>query len=268
MIVGSRYQQLRRGQTQVLQANTDATPVELACFEGFAELLLQAADKLAQEWAFEESRTAPLLLIRRLIDDFEAARILALHGLYDMAFMPLRDAVEACLLVRFFVAKPERGLRWARSAKEYSVKVVIAELKTNAPPEGHLWDPLSYLAHANCLPTVMAMKDTDVEPLRVRSFLAGGRADPRHLELVMHALLGEMFCALDALRDACGIVMGEQFSEWWIGACANAQKVSAVLSQYDAPNQRDRMALKEEQLMQSLRRRMNIYPIGDTADSG
>jgi hypothetical protein len=84
----------------------------------------------------------------------------------------------------------------------------------------------------------------------------------------MHALLGEMFCALDALRDACGIVMGEQFSEWWIGACANAQKVSAVLSKYDAPNQRDRMALKEEQLMQSLRRRMNIYPIGDTADSG
>jgi len=146
-----------------------------------------------------EKKAAVLMLISRMFNDFESAKLLILNGLCEQAYMPLRDTIECMMLIRLFNAEAKRALRWVSRLAEYSpgqVKKRLDELKIDAP-EYALYSPLSRLSHANLLGSLTHVQEVNLGDRNLlRTYHFGGFRNDKWIGRELQFALIHMIFAL------------------------------------------------------------------------
>ena len=138
------------------------------------ELMLEAVEATANtrvddqllnvEEVEDLKQSADMLVAVRMFNDFEAAKLLILHGLPDQTYGLMRDAVECMMMMHLFHHDPERAKRWLTSLKEYSPGIVKSRLQELDVEllEYDLYGTLSTLAHLNLLGSLATVAEVKV----------------------------------------------------------------------------------------------------------
>ena len=174
---------------------------ERMIFAEMAELLFEPLEYFPRLLKGEEAdrKSVIPMLISRLFNDFEAAKLLILNGLCEQAYMPLRDGLECMGLIRLFDADGELALRWVTKLAEYhpnDVRRRLEELDVDAP-EFAFYGFMSTLSHANVLGSVTHVQERDVgNQTLLRTYHFGGYANEKWIGMQLQALLIQMLFAL------------------------------------------------------------------------
>ena len=171
-----------------------------------AELIVEPFEALAEAQlsrtgGTEDSRTAQLLAITRMFNDFEAAKNLILLGYGDQAYMPMRDSVECMMMSRLFRRSPKRASRWLIGMKNLSPDQVNQWLIEEGEDafEYNFYATLSQHAHANLIGCFRAVKEEKAPKGFLRRFTLGAVQDDDFSSLLFAELLSLMAIALLAV---------------------------------------------------------------------
>jgi hypothetical protein len=191
---------------------------QVALFEDMMELYMEPIREIANSWHFKEEKSAPMLLLSRLFNDFESARLLLLNGLPGQAAMPLRDSIECMMLFRLFGSEPKLALRWMKNLKEYrpsNVKARLDKLKVDCP-EYAFYGMLSELTHANLLSVVsIATEKKLTNDLLVQTYHFGGLNNPTWIGIVFNYLFIFLYLILTSVLPLAYFPYMKDPQEWW-----------------------------------------------------
>jgi len=164
----------------------------LSLFDEIMEVYLEPLDEVCGYWHYKEEKSPTILLLARMFNDFESAKLLLLHGQPEQAMMPTRDIIESMMLLRLFGSDSKLALRWMKDLKEYhpaKVKERLGELKILCP-EHAFYQSLSQLAHVNLLSVAhRATEKKQSSNLIVQSYHFGGINNPTWIRLLRDKLL-------------------------------------------------------------------------------
>lgn len=199
--MGERYDSIVQFEEKLHQWTKGLFLEERLIFAEMAELMLEPIESLPPVTEGEEGdkKSALLMLISRLFNDLESAKLLVLTGLCEQAYMPLRDSIECMMLIRLFNADHKRAIRWMTRLAEYSPGDANKRLRELgiAAPEYALYGSLSSLGHANLLGSLTHVEEVDLGDRNViRVYHFGGFGNPKWISLHLQWALIHMFFAL------------------------------------------------------------------------
>lgn len=166
----------------------------------------------------DDSRDPSLVLMARLVNDYEASLRLILMGLGEQAFQTMRDSVETSLLLLLFQFDGDLATRWMIDLKKYRVGNTILELKKHGVdyPFGEMYSTLSALSHPNMLASLHVVEEVQVgEDQFLRRYHFGGYGNFGFMRQQLKLLLTLM---ITAIIGALPIPLGAndpEFTEWW-----------------------------------------------------
>lgn len=199
--MGERYDRIVEFEDKLHQWTKGLFLEERMIFAEMAELMLYPLEQFpdSSKGKDGEKKSVVLMLISRLFNDLEAAKLLILNGYCEQAYMPLRDTIECTMLLRLFQVDEKRALRWVTRAAEYSPRLVrerLDELGIKVPE--HAFYPFwSSVAHANLLGCVTKVRETELgEGTLLRTYHFGGYANERWIGLQLNLALLQMLLAL------------------------------------------------------------------------
>ena len=165
-----------------------------------------------------DSKAPVIILMARLVNDFEASMRLILMGLGEQAYQSMRDSVETSLLLLLFQLDEKLATRWMIDLKQYTAGNAIAQLrKHNADyPLGAMYSSLSALSHPNFVASMHVVEEAQVgEDQLLRTYHFGGYGNAGFMELQLKSLLTLMMLAiLTALPVPFG-AYDPEFEDWW-----------------------------------------------------
>jgi hypothetical protein len=205
--MGERYDRVVEFEENLHQWAKGLFLEERMIFKEMAELMLKPIEYLppVTEGEDGEKKSALLMLISRLFNDLESAKLLALTGLCEQAYMPLRDSIECMMLVRLFNVDDKRAIRWMKRPAQYSpgdAHKRLRELNTDAPEYG-FYGSLSTLSHANLLGSLTHVEEVDLGDRNViRRYHFGGFGNLKWISLHLQwALIHMLFALSDPLAQ-------------------------------------------------------------------
>ena len=167
----------------------------------------------------EGDRKAPvIILMARLVNDFEASMRLILMGLGEQAYQSMRDSVETTLLLLLFQLDEQLASRWMIDLKQYSVSNAIAELKKREAdyPLSAMYSSLSALSHPNFVASLHVVEDVQVgEDQMLRTYHFGGYGNAGFMELQLKSLLVLMMMAILSGLPVPFAAHDPDFQSWW-----------------------------------------------------
>ena len=147
----------------------------------------------------DDSKDPVLLLMARLVNDFEAPKRLILMGLGEQAYQSMRDSVETSLLLLLFQLDEKLAMRWMLDLKQYTAGNTIAQLRKYKVdyPLGEMYSMLSVLSHPNFLASMHVVEEVKVgEDHFLRTYHFGGYRNAGFIKLQFGTLLVLMMVAV------------------------------------------------------------------------
>lgn len=175
--MGEKYDKIEKVESEISQWLKGIFLKERMLYGEMIELMLEAVGPPSgyTDKRVAISESALLTLTTRIFNDFEGVKNILLWGLPDQANIVMRDIIECMLLLRLFLRKPKKAVKWLINLKEYQPGSIYAELSRlgiNAK-EYSYYAPLSHEAHSNLLASlshVQEMKVGEKKMLRVFHF--------------------------------------------------------------------------------------------------
>lgn len=190
------YSRIERFEEEIYPSRKGLFLKERQLFAGLAELTLESSKPLEGRLPSDDGPESELLvLITRMFDDFEAAKLLLSFGLPEQAPPLLRDAIECTLYARLFLHNTKAAKKWVGNLAQYSAGDVVSRLGQLGivAPEYALYGTLSHLAHTNLLCSLTHVDEVDVGQSGVaRTFHFGG-AKGEQTEVISQAYFCLMF---------------------------------------------------------------------------
>jgi hypothetical protein len=199
--MGDRYDSIVEFEDKLHQRTKGFFLEERLIFAEMAELILSPLEHTPTSFEGVEGHKKSVIgmLISRMFNDFEAAKLLILTGLCEQAYMPVRDSIECMMLIRLFDVDDKRALRWVKRTAQYSPKLVkqrLDELGIEAP-EYAFYGPMSMFGHANVLGSVTHVQEKDAgKGALLREYHFGGFANYKWIGMELQMLLVHMLFAL------------------------------------------------------------------------
>ena len=168
--------------------------------------------------ASDDGKDASLVLMARLVNDYEASLRLILMGLGEQAYQTMRDSIETSLLLLLFQFDRKLATRWMIDLKQYTAGNTIAELKKHGVdyPFGEMYSTFSALSHPNMVASLHVVEEVQVgEDQFLRTYHFGGYGNFGFMRLQLKILLTLM---MTAIIGALPIPLGSndpEFTEWW-----------------------------------------------------
>lgn len=190
---------------------------QLALFDEMMEVYIEPLDEITSGWHFKEEKSAAMILLARLFNDFESSKLLLLYGLPEQAMMAMRDIIECMMLFRLFGSDPKLALRWMKNLKEYhpsTVKARLDELKVDCP-EYSFYGMLSELAHPNLLSVASRVTEQKLtDDLIIESYHFGGMNNPTWIGNVFRNLFIFLFLTLASVLAPAHFPFLKNPEEW------------------------------------------------------
>jgi len=186
----------------------------------FQEMVNDILDPIRRgtEAPLGDNKSPVIILMARLINDFEAAMRLILMGLGEQAYQPMRDSVETSLLLLLFQHDEQLAIRWMIDLKQYTAGNVIAQLKKHNVdyPLGEMYSTLSALSHPNLVASMHVVEETQVgEDQLLRTYHFGGYRNAGFMELQLKSLLLLMMMAIVSALPVIFAAHDPEFLDWW-----------------------------------------------------
>lgn len=205
---------------------------QVAIFEEMMELYLEPIPELNEKWHFDDGKNPTIILLSRMFNDFESAKLMLLNGLPEQANIPLRDALECMMLFRLFGVDSKLALRWMKNLKEYhpsNVKKRLDELKIDCP-EYSFYGMLSHLTHANLLSVVSTVAETKLgDNLLLQTYNFGGMNNPTWIGLVFNTLFIFLYIALRSVLPPVYLPDIKQPEKWWDKVVGLVEKLEGIV---------------------------------------
>ncbi|MFC2024577.1 hypothetical protein ACFLTJ_03290 [Chloroflexota bacterium] len=191
---------------------------QIFVFDEMMELYLEPLEETKKYWHFVDSRSAAVMLLARIFNNCEAARLLLLNGLPEQAMMPMRDIVESMMLFRLFGVDSKLAKRWMQDLKEYhpaTVKKKLDQLGIDCE-EYKLYSMLSQMTHPNLLAAVMKVTEHELtHDVLVRTYNFGGMNKPSWIRSIFISLLILMLMTLMFVLPPAYFPKMKNPNEWW-----------------------------------------------------
>lgn len=200
-----RHEDIRRRSTAIYDMNRSIFLTETHLYGQLAQLLLAPVEEADSRWKIDakwpdDVKTALVLAIARMFNDFEASQSLILQGLAEQAYMPVRDSIECMMLTRLFRLDPEKAPDWLYKLKHYPAAHVRQWLEERGenPPEYNFYDFFSRRSHANLIASAYRVEETTTSDGSLESRTVNFGAYPNHLAtaIAFKFLLAMMYCAI------------------------------------------------------------------------
>lgn len=205
---------------------------QLALFDEMMETYLEPLDEINRDWQNKEEKSAEIILLARMFNDFESSRFLLLNGLPEQANMTTRDIIECAILFRLFGSDSKLASRWMKNLKEYNIsnaKKRLDELKVECP-EYQLYGFLSQLAHVNMLSVVSRVTETKLtDDLFIQTYHFGGMNNPTWIELVFNNLLLVIFMVLWSVLPPAYSSYVKNPQEWYDKVIVIGEKIEKLI---------------------------------------
>lgn len=215
--MGSRYDRVKHFEDSLHIHAYGYFNEQIRVFDEMMEFYLEPLDEIGGRGS-RVAKSAVVVLLARMFNDFECSKRLLLCGQPEQACMPVRDVVECMMLVRLFGCDPERALRWMKNLKEYQpadVKKRLDELGVDCP-EHSLYAMLSQLCHPNLLSVASRVTEKKVgKDLFLVTHHFGGIDRPSWIRLVFNSMLLVQWMALVSVAAPVYFPYMSSPEEWW-----------------------------------------------------
>ena len=191
---------------------------ERTLFRKMMNLILTPLRRSERSFSVGKDKSAELLLITRMFNDFEAAIRLTLMGLGEQAYMPIRDSIETMLLLKLFGVDSKLAKRWMVDLNEYHASSVIALLKERGIdfPLNEMYSTFSQLGHPNLLASLHVAEETNIgENQLFRAYHFGGMRNEGFMELQLKSLLNLQMVSLIEVLAESFYAIDSEFESWW-----------------------------------------------------
>ena len=201
----------------------------------FKEMMNDILDPIRRGAASPEgdSKAPVLILMARLVNDYEATMRLILMGLGEQAYQSMRDSVETSLLLLLFQLDEKLATRWMIDLKQYMTGTVIAELKKHDAdyPLSEMYSTLSVLSHPNFISSMHVVEEIQVgEDRLLRTYHFGGYRNAGFMKLQLMSLMTLMMMAMFSALPVPFAVNDPEFLTWWEKAQKWPQRLQDDLS--------------------------------------
>jgi len=230
--MGTNYDGVKEFQLNLYIHSYKHFSKQVALFEEMMELYMEPISEVGKDWHFKEEKSAPMLLLSRMLNDFESSRLLLLNGLPEQAIMPIRDVIECMMLLRLFDSDPKLALRWMKNLKEYqpsNAKKRLDELEIDCP-EYAFYGMLSELTHANLLSVVSSATEKMLaKNLLVTTYHFGGMDNPTWIGLAFNNLFIFLYLTLASVLPPVYFPYMKNPQEWWNKVVGLQDKLSELV---------------------------------------
>jgi hypothetical protein len=215
--MGQLYDSVRRVQDNLYDRSRGVFLAERQAFAEQMELMLKPLDSAMPSWHHDKVKSAVMIVLSRMVNDFEAGQHLLLRGLPEQAVHPIRDAIECMMVLRLFDSEPKMALRWMKDLKQYSAAncKALLEERTVEIPEYAYYAALSNLCHPNIFSSIAHVTEEHTEKGLIWTYHFGGMWDYKWAQLQFFNLLGVIQIALLTVLPGLYVPVLERPEEWY-----------------------------------------------------